>query len=308
MKKESFLIHTEYIDDLPEENKSEFLLYIFNYGSKGEEPKLEGLALTIWKKIKRRMDAEAEAYNGRLTGNARGGAKHRGNQYTNKNGSQLPKLPIGEEKENKNGSHGSDTDIEFVNEFESDNVNTQTENVCEEPHDQGLAQKKLFELVQAHNASAPQDRKVPVSKNFLSFLQKEMREFYDEVGTKEKPEDIIQAFKNFLQIANSDTWQKSFSWRTFIRNYQNFTPDFFALDRYVNTDADTNDATKRPENVFYFKHKDDPRFIFRAFRDYQDEWAKAGRPDGEAYYKLQDEWIRKGPPAGSFYTSYEKEA
>ena len=315
MAKNTFIAYETIYDmlkELPDELYIKFSKAVFEYGFYGNLPEVTGIEKALWTQIQFCIDNSKEY------------RKSQAERRKNKNNQEEPEATESNQTQPNTTEHNqtqpevTETNREQpnvnvnVNENVNKNVNTQTESeqnsVCEEPTGHGIAQKKLFELVQAHNASAPQDRKVPVSKNFLSFLQKEMREFYDEVGTKEKPEDIIQAFKNFLQIANSDTWQKSFSWRTFIRNYQNFTPDFFTLERYVNKDTDPNDATKRPENIFYFAHKDDPRFVFRAFRDYQDEWVKAGRPDGEAYYKLQDEWIRQGPPAGSFYTSYEKEA
>lgn len=56
--KESFIIHTEWIEDLPEEYKTKFLMYIYNYGSRGDKPDLEGLEKTLWKKIERRIDED----------------------------------------------------------------------------------------------------------------------------------------------------------------------------------------------------------------------------------------------------------
>ena len=93
--KDSFVIHSEYIEDLPEENKPEYLMYIYNYGCKGIEPELTGLALTVWIKIKRRIDEDEEAYNKKLKGNSTGGKKHTGNQYTRvNNGSQWKSMEV----------------------------------------------------------------------------------------------------------------------------------------------------------------------------------------------------------------------
>lgn len=60
--RESFILHTEWIEDLPEEYKNTFLSYIYHYGARGQEPKLEGLEKTLWTKIKRRMDEDQEKW------------------------------------------------------------------------------------------------------------------------------------------------------------------------------------------------------------------------------------------------------
>ena len=60
--RESFVIHAEYIEDLPEELKGAFLRYIYEYGINCTEPELSGLELTVWLKIKRRIDDDVEAY------------------------------------------------------------------------------------------------------------------------------------------------------------------------------------------------------------------------------------------------------
>lgn len=60
--RESFILHSEYIEDLPEEYKSVFLMYAYNYGVKGEVPNLTGLEQTIWLKIQRRIDYDFESW------------------------------------------------------------------------------------------------------------------------------------------------------------------------------------------------------------------------------------------------------
>jgi len=316
--RESFVIHTEYIEDLPEESKAEFLMYIYNYGAKGIEPDLEGFAQTVWIKIQRRIDADIEQYEDTVRARSAAGKKHKGNQYTKEleqngtNGTQFQSME-------QNGTNGTVyvNDSDYVNESDNDTVNTQeipeyikkTEKrcVCNPKETQKLT-KEIFELVSEHNKSAPPDKKVPIAPDIWQFTNKHMMQLLSATGTDEPPEKIKQALVNFLQIAKSDTWQKTFTWTTFCRHYVEYTPEYFSLSRYLNETPDTEDATKKPENIFYFAHKNDPKFIMRAFRDYKDEWEKAGRPDGEAYYKLQAEWIRRGPPADRKYKTYEKEA
>ena len=66
MKRESFVIHAEYIDDLPDEYKGDFLMYIYDYGINGNAPELAGLENAIWLKIKRRIDADTSTYDKKI--------------------------------------------------------------------------------------------------------------------------------------------------------------------------------------------------------------------------------------------------
>lgn len=70
--RESFVIHAEYIEDLPDECKITYLQYIYNYGIFDEEPKnLKGFENSIWIKIKRRIDQDRMAYEERKEKNRR---------------------------------------------------------------------------------------------------------------------------------------------------------------------------------------------------------------------------------------------
>lgn len=62
--RESFVFHAEYIEDLPDEYKARFIEYTVTYGLTGKSPEIEDgtLESTVWKKIARRIDAEAEKY------------------------------------------------------------------------------------------------------------------------------------------------------------------------------------------------------------------------------------------------------
>ena len=65
--RESFVLHAEYIEDLPEELKGAFLRYIYEYGINEIEPELAGLELTVWLKIKRRIDDDVSAYERKVS-------------------------------------------------------------------------------------------------------------------------------------------------------------------------------------------------------------------------------------------------
>ena len=322
--RESFIFHAEYIDDLPDAYKPTFTMYAVNYGIYGIEPEFSdsSLELALWAKIKRRIDHDIEEWENTRSNRSKAGSSHKGNQYTKKaSDSSAPSEKMGQSGTNWNtmeqdGTDGTVNVSVSVNESVNESAHTHDQQiVCAtgsltEPFKRvnlGTIQKDMFELISEHNKTAPQERRIPCSRNIFSFMQKESRELLSAIGTDEAPERVISALKNFLQVASSDTWQKSFSWRTFCRNYESYTPEFFSMSRYVNGAPETDDVTKRPDFVFLQKHKGDPHFSRHAFRDHKDAWESAGRPDGEAYYRLQDEWVKAGPPPEclSLYTSYD---
>lgn len=297
------------IDSMPAEMKLKFYEAVTDYGMYGTEPEgLSELEMVIWIPMKDLID-NCKA--------SRGGAPE-----NNQNAKKQPKQPSTEENNQNNVDLQKTTETTLnngngnVNDKVNENVNTHNdkERVCASPFDPnppkntlGTIQIEIYNLVKQHNQSSPQDRKIPISKSFMIFVQKEARELISVVGVDEPPERVIQAFKNFLQVAESDTWQKSFSWRTFCRNYESYTPEYFTLSKYLNDTPETDDATKKPENIFRQAHKDDPHFSRHAFRDHIAQWQEAGRPDGEAYYRLQDEWVRQGPPeeCRELYDTYD---
>ena len=65
--RESFVIHAEYIEDLPEELKGKFLRFVYEYGINSFEPPLEGLEKTVWVKIKRRIDDDISAFERKVS-------------------------------------------------------------------------------------------------------------------------------------------------------------------------------------------------------------------------------------------------
>ncbi len=300
--RESFVIHTEYIEDLPEENKAEFLIYIYNYGAKGTEPELTGFAKTVWLKIKRRIDADIEQYESTINARSAAGKKHKGNQYTKEveqngtNGTQSQSVE-------QNGTNGTVNVFVSDNEFENEDVNTHTENkeaaenVCvpayiPEPNkkiDKNLA-NDLHNALFSHNETTTKDRKVPISKDLFTFSCKEMRELLSAIGPREDGNRVRQALQNFLKVCKSDTWQKSHTWSTFCKHYADYTPEFFTLERYLNAEPETEDATQKPEYKFYLTMRTDARFHVETFERHIKDWKEAGRPEGEEYIQLQKKW------------------
>ena len=145
-------------------------------------------------------------------------------------------------------------------------------------------------MIVAHNSQTEKDRKVPVSNNIFNFSCKEMRELIAATGPEESRARIMNALENFLKVCRSDTWMKSHTWSNFCKHYTDYTPEFFTLERYLNAEPQNGDASKKPENAFFFAHKDDPEFHVETFQAHIDDWKAEGRPDGAAYLELQNKW------------------
>lgn len=81
--RESFVFHSEYIADLPDEYKAKFAMYTINYALKNEPPAIADgtLEQSLWIKIARRIDQEREKYESIKAKRAKAGKKHKGNQY-----------------------------------------------------------------------------------------------------------------------------------------------------------------------------------------------------------------------------------
>lgn len=62
--RESFVFHEDFICDLPEEYKADFMRYTIEYGLYGAIPPIKDgtLEMALWAKIARRIDAETEKY------------------------------------------------------------------------------------------------------------------------------------------------------------------------------------------------------------------------------------------------------
>ena len=58
----SFIMHEEYLVDVPEECKKDFAFYILEYGLYGHVPKLKGFEFTFWKSVQRRIDTDKIKY------------------------------------------------------------------------------------------------------------------------------------------------------------------------------------------------------------------------------------------------------
>lgn len=169
------------------------------------------------------------------------------------------------------------------------NKNTEIKSLPE--RNNGELQKILFKIINEHNAEAETKNKMAIPKDVFQFACKNVSQLLDTVGKEESIETIAKALENFLYVSNCDTWKNSFTWNDFVRHYNEYTPDFYSIEKYLNPEPDfSQDMTKRVDNAFFFSHKDNPEFKMELFRKHIPEWKAAGRPDGKAYYKLQKKW------------------
>ena len=149
--RESFVLHAEYIEDLPEELKGAFLRYIYEYGINEIEPELSGLELTVWLKIKRRIDDDVSAYERKVSNlkqNKNRTATGAKTATTTDNRTDTERTPNGHRTENtteEEKPNGDRTDSVSVNVSVNDSVNvSDSVNVAEaKPAEPAPARKRF---------------------------------------------------------------------------------------------------------------------------------------------------------------------
>ena len=149
--RESFVLHAEYIEDLPEELKGAFLRYIYEYGINEIEPELSGLELTVWLKIKRRIDDDVLAYERKVSNlkqNRNRTATGTKSTAPTDNRTDTERTPNGHRTENtteEEKPNGDRADSVSVNVSVNDSVNvSDSVNVAEaKPAEPALARKRF---------------------------------------------------------------------------------------------------------------------------------------------------------------------
>ena len=232
VNKSSFVFYGSYyevLQELDSDVRLRFYDSIAEYALFGKEPELTGIEKALWIQIKFGIDEAKERYAKNVENGKKGG-RPVNNDNPNKPSDNPTKPTNNPEKPINNPNKPSDNlnDNDNVN----DNVNVNT--LCEcAPQNIGTLQKELFEIVTEHNKTADNTRKIPISTSFFTFTTKESRELLDCIGTKEPPDRIKQALLNYIAVVKSDTWRKVFSWSSFCKNYTEFTPEYFSLDKYL---------------------------------------------------------------------------
>lgn len=245
--RESFIFHSEYIEDLPEENKAEFLVYIYNYAIKGIEPELSSFAKTAWIKIKRRIDMEREQYEKKCSN-----LKQR-----QANKEQMKKTPDTDKASSDTENNLSDTEkalsetektipdgeyeSEFVNEFESETEREsefipKTAPSRESPSATDYS-NKIFKIFQEAGLPCARD-------NPISFLQ---RDFKNAMAYLHKTpglnnlhsDDVIAAARNYAKTVTDPesyiTGKYSFDRFVTFKNFVDFLPENYTPDNFKTT-------------------------------------------------------------------------
>lgn len=253
--RESFVIHAEYIEDIPEEAKAQFLMYVYNYGIHGTVPKLTGFEKTAWIKIQRRIDIDLEQYEATIKARSEAGKKHTGNQYTrakqNQEEPQSSDSPEVEQsgtewnKMEQNGTNGTVFvfDNEFVNEHENENESVAENSPRREsPPLQAYAQK-IFNIF--HEAGLPCAR-----NNFISFLQRDFKNALGYIHKHYGPihsDEVIGAAENYARTVNDPasfiTGKYSFDRFVTFKNFVDFLPANYNADNFKDRKAE---ATQQP--------------------------------------------------------------
>ena len=197
--RESFVLHAEYIEDLPEELKGAFLRYIYEYGINEIEPELSGLELTVWLKIKRRIDDDVQSYERKVSNlkqNKNRTATGAKTTTTTDNRTETERRPNGDRTEStieEEKPNRDRTDSVYVN--VSDNVN-------------------VFDNVNV--AEAKPAEPAPARKRFVKPELEEIREFCFE-------KNINIDVDRFFNYYESKGWKVGVSpmkdWKAAVRNW-----------------------------------------------------------------------------------------
>lgn len=238
--RESFVIHSEYIEDLPEEYKEIFLKMVYDYGIHEIVPELDSLEKSLWIKIQRRIDLDRDSYQKKLDYLK----EYRKNKKNNANSSQSSESSqkFGE-FENIQTISLSDNDIDsvndidnvFVNDIEIDIVNDIDAPSKESPALTNYS-KIVFELFR--------DASLPCAKgNEISFLQTDFKNGLNYLHKTSEfqyihSDDVIGAVKNYIEVLqNPDCYvsnRMNFFQLVKSKNFYNYLPQNFDVENFHN--------------------------------------------------------------------------
>ena len=275
--RESFVLHAEYIEDLPQEYKMKFLEFIYNYGIHEIVPKLTGLELAIWKKVQRRIDVDRTAYQDKLDYykdySFYNKAKKEGtigkdvtfaefkNTETFKTFKSLNKcknfLNVSIQRDIVNDIDTVNVnDIDTVNDIESENdiVNDGAKAPDTTTPSLTVYSNKILEIFKK--------AKFPCCKgNEISFLQ---RDFKNAIGFLHAnpqykalhSEDVLQACKNYVDIVTDPDcyYKKKMDLYSLVQNkiFWELLPDNFNKDNFKNfSAANTKTSESTAKEVDY---------------------------------------------------------
>lgn len=237
----SFVMHSDYIEFLPEENKSMFLMYIYNYCIKGENPDITGFELSTWKFIKSRLDKDLEHFREVKNARSEAGKKHKGNQYSRN------KMEQNGTTVEQNGTNGTLSLPLSLNSSLSLSLSSPlTLSLAREREikDWGDFQKLSYAVIKTHNEYF--ETKIPVSGS-VTYIQKECRYILDKLSA-ENPQEVFTALLNYIEVAETkNSWKNYFTLPNFLKEYASFTQSNFELEKYVKKSAANDEETAEKE-------------------------------------------------------------
>lgn len=223
--RESFIIHAEYIEDLPDDKtKAIYLGYVYNYGIYDIEPEgLEGFEKSIWIKIKRRIDQDRESYEARKEKN-----RKRQEEWRKKNGYE-PK-----------------EEIEVV----SDDV-PQTEPIPQIENVSEAFSEKVFNIFS--NAGLPCQKNNKVSFYLSDFAQ---GMGYIHQHYKLHSDDVLQACSNYVEVLNDPNCYVStkLNFKAFVTSkwFEQCLPANFVKDNFKDfKNKNVKEINTETEEKFY---------------------------------------------------------
>lgn len=242
--RESFIFHAEYIEDLPEENKAEFLMYVYNYAIKGIEPELSSFAKTAWIKIKRRIDQERELYEKKCsnlkqrqkkTPDTENNASETENDLSDTD-NEVSDTEKGS-SETENAKSDGEYEFEFESEFEHESESeSEAPKLPDPPPLPATAYaKKIFDIFTS--AGLPN-----ASGKFPNFLQREFKNglaYIHKTYGRLHSDEVIGACENYARTVNDPesfiTGKYSFDRFVTFKNFVDFLPSNYNTENFKDT-------------------------------------------------------------------------
>lgn len=262
---ESFVLHADFLETLPEEVTSEWAMYIINYGFCGIEPKFtDWRDKELWLKLKNRIDADKSAYENKKQKQKEYKEKWKQNHAKNtseyseysensENNGSIPPYThsvsdiVSESLSVSESVNESVSESLSVSEYEHVSVSDASENVLSLPQQNYASQ--IYALF--HDANLPCNKTETnfIQQDFKNALPKLKGYHSDEVIKAVKnyirvlkdPECYVNSKMGFLSLVESKIWEKVQPNIFDISDFKNFTP------AEKNNDDDWD--APRPENM-----------------------------------------------------------
>ena len=253
VKNESFVIHADFLQTLPEALTSEWAMHIVNYGFCGIEPDFSDWAQKeLWQKLKSRIDTDHQNYEERKEKNRKKVEEWRArNNVTVTSGyNGLQKVTEGYNGLQKVTPY---TNTQCVSEFDSDSVSVsefESVSVSEfddeyvsvsdsvsdaAPSTTTTAQDSLFKAIfeKWNNTGLP-----CCKGNYISWLQKDCKNGMAEVRKlKVHSDDLLKACDNYIKELNDSssyiTQKMNFERFAASQTFKNCLPENYIHSNFV---------------------------------------------------------------------------